>query len=255
MVKLDLIDLVSAIALVCVTIGLSAWQRLGLELSILIACGRVILQLMVLGYVLSFVVAVNNPGTVLVILAVMLTVSALFTRNRISQKIPCFLPLVWIALFLSTGLAVFYTNYVIIQPQQWYEARYIIPIAAMVLSSAISSSAIAGESLVKAIDGNSQEIETHLCLGATPEQAVSKYQRTAMRAGLIPTINQMMLIGMVTIPDFVNGQLLAGIPPEEAVSYQIIMAFVVLFANMLATLLIVNGICRQYFNANAQLIR
>lgn len=254
-IKLDLIDLASAIALILLTIGLSAWQRLGLELNLLIAAGRSILQLAVLGYVFSFIFSFSdNPGPVLAILAVMLTVSALITRNRISQKLTNVLPWVWISLFISTGLAILYTNYLIIQPERWYEPRYLIPLSGVILSSAVSASAIAGERLVKTLETSTQEIETYLCLGATPNQATQKYRQEALRAGLIPTINQMTLIGMVTIPDLVNGLLIAGTQPEEAVSYQIVILFAIAFANTIATLLIVNGIWRQFFNKSAQLI-
>ncbi|MBD2693205.1 ABC transporter permease [Anabaena catenula] len=255
LIKLDIVDLALAVALIAIAIGLSAWEKLGLELNLALATGRTILQLIVLGYVLDFIFAVNNVWAVLGILTIMLTITAIVARNRISQKIPLVLPLVWGAIFASTALTLLYTNFLIIQPDRWYEPRYIIPLAGILLGNGMNAAAVAGERLVSAINQFPTEIETHLSLGATPQQAVSQYRKDAIRAALLPTLNQMMLIGMVTIPAFTSGQLLAGVTALEAVSYEIVIMFMVVFANLLTTLLVTKGLCRQFFNDAMQLVR
>jgi putative ABC transport system permease protein len=158
-------------------------------------------------------------------------------------------------MFISTALAIFYTNYLIIQPQRWFEPRYVIPLALMVLGGTMNAAAIAGERLVKVIDSSQLEIETHLSLGATPTQAVAEYRKDAIRAGVIPTINQMTLVGMVTIPSFFTGQLLGGVKADEAISYQILVLFMIAFANLVTSILVTRGLSRQFFNEHAQLIR
>jgi putative ABC transport system permease protein len=255
LIKLDLVDLAIAVGLMAIAIGLSAWERLGLELNLAIATGRSILQLAVLGYVLDFIFALDNLWAVLVFLAVMLTITAIVARNRISQKIPYVLPLVWGAMFLSTFLTLVYTNFLIIQPDRWYEPRYIIPLAGMVLGNGMNAAAIAGERLVNSMNTFPTEIETHLSLGATPQQATNQYRKEAIRAALLPTINQMMLLGMVAIPGITTGQLLGGVTPSEAISYEILIILIVAVANLLITVLITKGLCRQFFNSAAQLIR
>ncbi|AFY49666.1 TIGR00245 family protein [Nostoc sp. PCC 7524] len=255
LIKLDLVDLAIAVGLMAIAIGLSAWERLGLELNLAIATGRSILQLAVLGYVLDFIFALDNLWAVLVFLAVMLTITAIVARNRISQKIPYVLPLVWGAMFLSTFLTLVYTNFLIIQPDRWYEPRYIIPLAGMVLGNGMNAAAIAGERLVNNMNTFPTEIETHLSLGATPQQATNQYRKEAIRAALLPTINQMMLLGMVAIPGITTGQLLGGVTPSEAISYEILIILIVAVANLLITVLITKGLCRQFFNSAAQLIR
>jgi putative ABC transport system permease protein len=255
LIRLDLVDLGMAVGLMAIAIGLSAWERLGLELNLAIATGRTILQLLVLGYVLDFIFALDNPWAVLVILGVMLTITAIVARNRISQKIPYVLPLVWGAIFVSTALTVLYTIFLIIQPDRWYEPRYVIPLAGMVLGNAMNAATIAGERLVSSLNTFPIEIETHLSLGATPEQAISQYRREAIRSALLPTLNQMMLVGMVAIPGITTGQLLAGVNALDAVSYEILIIFMVAVANLLTTVLITKGLCQQFFNSAAQLVR
>ncbi|QSJ14195.1 iron export ABC transporter permease subunit FetB [Nostoc sp. UHCC 0702] len=255
LIKLDLVDLVIAVALMAIAIALSAWEKLGLELNLAIATGRTILQLLVLGYVLDFIFALDDAWAVLAILTIMLTITAIVARNRISQKIPYVLPLVWGAILISTALTLVYTNLLIIQPERWYEPRYVIPFAGMMLGNAMNAAAIAGERLVNTINTSRLEIETHLSLGATPQQAVTQYRKEAIRAALIPTLNQMMLVGMVALPGITTGQLLAGVKPLDAVSYEILIIFMVAVANLLTTVLVTKGLCRQFFNSAAQLVR
>jgi putative ABC transport system permease protein len=255
LIKLDLADLAIAVGLMAIAVGVSAWEKLGLELNFVFATGRTILQLLVLGYVLDFIFAVNNVWAVLAILVIMLTITAIVARNRISQKLPLVLPWVWGSIFVSTALTVLYSIFLIIQPERWYEPRYMIPLAGVVLGNAMNAAAIAGERLVNTINSSHLEIETHLSLGATPQQAIIQYRREAIRAGLIPTLNQMMLIGMVALPGITTGQLLGGVQPPDAVSYEILLLFMVAFANLLTTVLVTQGLCRQFFNSAAQLIR
>ncbi len=261
LIKLDLVDLGVALALIAVAIGLSAWEGIGLELNFVLAAGRTILQLVVLGYVVDFIFTVNNPGAVVGILAIMLTISAIVARNRIPKDIPLALPLVWSSMLFSTALTVIYTNLAIIQPNRWYEPQYVIPLTGMVLGSAMNAAAIAGERLVSSINNSQVEIETHLSLGATPQQAVSRYRREAIKAGLLPTLNQMSIVGMLTLPGFMSGIILSGVGYEEnsfiggseAASYQILLLFMIAFANFLTILLLTKGLCGQFFNSAAQL--
>ena len=255
LIKLDIVDLVLTMALMAIAIGLSVWEKLGLELNIVIATGRTILQLIVLGYVFDFIFAVDNVWAIVGILTIILTITAIVARNRISQKIPLLLPLVWVVIFFSTSLVLLYTNFLIIQPDRWYEPRYLLPLGGILLGNAMNAAAVSGERLVSAIQQFSTEIETHLSLGATPQQAISKYRKEAIKAAFLPTLNQMMLIGMVTIPNFTSGQLLAGVSALEAVSYEILIIFMVAVVNLLTTILLTKGLCRQFFNDAMQLIR
>lgn len=255
LIKLNVADLAMVVGLIGCTIGLSAWERLGLELSLALASGRAILQLMVLGYVLDFIFAVDNIWAVLGILAVMLTITAILARNRISQTLPLVSPLVGGAIFTSTAVTLMYANFLIIHPNQWYEPQYVIPLAGIILGSAMNAAAIAGERLVNTINAFPVEIETHLSLGATPQQAVSQYRKDAIRAATLTTLNQMMLMGMVALPGITGGQLLAGVKPSDAVSYEILIVFMVAFANLLTTILLTRGLCRRFFNSAAQLVR
>lgn len=247
------LQLVWALGLMAIAIALSAWQRLELAGSLALATGRTVLQLLVVGYVLAAVFAFKNPWLVLAMLVVMVTVATIVARNRISQKVPNLLAIVGGAMVVSTLLTLIYTMSFVIQPPTWYDPQFLIPLAGIVLGNSMNGAALTGERLVSTLNSSQLEIETHLSLGATPQQAVSRYRRESVKAGLIPTINTMMVVGLVTLPGIMTGQLLSGVPPLVATSYQMVIMFMLAFTNLVTTLLVATGICRQYFNKTGQL--
>jgi putative ABC transport system permease protein len=252
-IKLDFIDLVWALGMIAVAIGISRWQRLGLEIPLANATLRTVVQLLGVGYILAVIFQLKNAIAVLLVIMVMLTIATITARNRIGKKIPQIIPILFASLFFSTALTLIYTNLLILQPETWYSPQYLIPLAGIVLGNAMNGAAIAGERLVSTINSSRLEIETYLSLGATPQQAVTTYRKEAIRAGLIPTLNQMMVVGIVTLPGMITGQLLSGVDPLDAASYQILIMLMLAFANLITTVLVTQGLIRQFFNEQMQL--
>ncbi|HBE18887.1 MAG TPA: iron export ABC transporter permease subunit FetB [Cyanobacteria bacterium UBA11149] len=253
LIQLEPIDLIWGLGMIAIAIGLSSWQRLGLELSLAMATGRMVIQLMFVGYVLAFVFALQNAMAVLMVLIAMATIATMTTRNRIGKKIPGLLPLVFGSILFCSSITLIYTNLLIIQPETWYQPQYLIPLAGIVLGNAMNGAALAGERLVSTISSSRVEIETHLSLGATPQEAVAGYRKEAIRAGLIPTLNQMTVAGVVTLPGIITGQMLSGIDPLNAASYQILIMLMIALTNLTITMLITQGLIGQFFNHQSQL--
>jgi putative ABC transport system permease protein len=246
-------DLSLSLGIIGIAVALSVWQRLGLEGQLIFAAARSLLQLLVVGVIISAIFAFNEPWSVLAILAVMITIAAIVARNRIGQKIKGLLPIVWGALFVSSAFTLSYTIALIIQPQTWYSPQYLIPLAGMVLGNAMNGASLAGERLASLITNNRLEVETHLSLGATPKQAIAVYRQEAIRISLIPTLNQMLVVGIVSLPGMFTGQVLAGVDPLDAASYQILILFAIALTNLMVSILVAEGVSRRFFNQNAQL--
>ena len=254
LIQLQPTDLGLALGLMVMAVGLSLWQQLGISRSLTIATIRTFVQLTIMGYVLWFVFDWNNPWAILAVIGVMVTIATLETCNRIGKKIPSLRPLLWGSIFMSTAITLIYTNAVILRPESWFAPQYLIPLTGIVLGNAMNGAAISGERLVQAMYAHRLEIETHLCLGAMPAQAIAQYRKDAIKAGLIPTINAMMVVGLVKLPGMMTGQLLSGVAPLDAASYQMLIMFMLAFATLLTTILVTQGIARQLFNAAAQLV-
>lgn len=254
MITLSVLQIVLALVLMIVAIALVRWQQLGLELTLLNATARTILQLLAVGYVLSFVFAWQNPLSVIAVVLVMLAIATVVAKNRIDQRLSRLLPILAGSLLTTLLLTMIYTTRVIIRPEVWYDPRYVIPLSGIVLGNAMTAATIAGDRLVTNLKRNIPEIETHLSLGASPQQAIASYRREAIKAGLIPTVNAMMVVGIVKLPGIITGQLLSGADPLNAALYQMLIMFMLAFADLLAAILVTAGIRRLFFNEAAQLV-
>jgi putative ABC transport system permease protein len=254
LVELQPSDLGLALGLLAGAIALSLWLRLGLAWQMLIATGRMVVQLVVVGYLCWFVFAGNSLLGVGVAVVVLFALAVIQIRNQISKDFPHLL--VWIAgpLGVSTLVTLLYGIGVVIRPTNGLDPRYVIPLAALMLSHSINVSTLAGDRFLRLVQQHQLDIETHLSLGATPQQAIAAYRQQAMKAGLTPTLNTLTTLGLVTIPTFMNGQFLGGINPLEAASYQILISLMFLFASVATLGLTLLGLSRLCFNAAAQLV-
>ncbi|MEM6255225.1 MAG: iron export ABC transporter permease subunit FetB [Cyanobacteria bacterium P01_D01_bin.156] len=253
-IELDLIRMIWALGLAAFTIGLALWQRLGLASTLALATLRTVVQLLAVGIFLSIVFTLRNPGLILLVLLVMATIAALTARNRIGKDIPGLVLWLWGAILASTAATMVYTMTAVVRPELWYEPRYLIPLTGMVLGYALNASSLTGERLVNALRNNRIDIETHLSLGATPNQAISTYRRDAIKAGLIPMINSMMVVGLVTLPGMITGQILGGADPLNAALYQMLIMFMLAFASLSTSILVTHAIKQQFFNSAMQLV-
>jgi putative ABC transport system permease protein len=254
LIELDAIRIAWAVGLMAIAAGLALWQRLGLAKDLVIATFRTIVQLLGVGYVLAIVFEWRHPIAVLGVIGVMLTIAAIVTRNQIGKKIPRALILIWGSLLAATAATMIYTTSLVIRPDTWYEPQYIIPLASIVLGNAMNGAAIAGERLVNTLKNSRVEIETYLSLGATPRQAIAQYQLEAIRAGLIPTLNAMMVVGIVKLPGIITGQILSGVDPLNAALYQMLIMFMLAFSTLLTAIFVTQGLYRQFFNSASQLV-
>jgi putative ABC transport system permease protein len=244
-----------SLGFIAAAIALSTWQKLGLEGKLILAAARTLLQLLVIGFVLSVIFASPlSPLLILFVIAILWLIGSIFTCNQISQDLANLLPWVAAALLLSTTIAVAYTELLIIRPTHWYEPQYLVPLAAIAISHTMNAISIAGERLVSLLNANQPEIETHLCLGASWQQAIAQYRREAIRAGVMPTLNAMTIVALATLPTLLSGQLLGGANPTQAIALEIVILFMLAFTTLLSAIVLSKGIAQQFFNKAEQLI-
>ncbi|MEL7334035.1 MAG: iron export ABC transporter permease subunit FetB [Cyanobacteria bacterium J06560_2] len=250
----DLTGMIWSVGLMAIAIGLSSWQRLGLAKTFAIATFRTLVQLLGVGFFLSVIFASNQPVAIIALLIGMATIAAIVAKGRIDPALPKLLKWVWLAIVLSAVVTMTYVSLLVIRLEPWYAPQQLIPLTGIVLGNAMTAASISGERLVSALRNNRVEIETHLSLGATATQAISAYRRAAIKAGLIPTINAMMIVGLVTLPGTITGQLLGGADPLVAAVYQILIMFMLALATLIASLVVTYGIAKQFFTPAMQLV-
>jgi putative ABC transport system ATP-binding protein len=91
-----------------------------------------------------------------------------------------------------------------------------------------------------------------LTLCATHWEAAHQTIKEAFRTGMIPTINSMMVMGLVSLPGMMTGQILAGASPNDAIRYQIVIIFAQASGTAIATIGVVILAFLALFNRNHQ---
>jgi putative ABC transport system permease protein len=114
-----------------------------------------------------------------------------------------------------------------VRPNPWYDPRYAIPLLGMILGNCMTGIALGLDTLTTSLVSRRAAVEAQLMLGATRQEAVAPVTRQALRSALMPTINSMSATGVVSLPGMMTGQILGGVPPVEAVKYQILVMFLI----------------------------
>jgi putative ABC transport system permease protein len=252
---LSLPQLAMALLLVGVVIAISIRQGLGIGRDLVLGSLRAVAQLYLVGLILAVVFRAAQWYWVLLILAVMTAVAAQAATSRLAKPMPYARGIAALALTVSTAVTLAYVIGVVVRVRPWYDPQYIIPIAGMILGSAMTSAALAGDRLQGDLRVRADEVEARLALGFSGREAVQPMARTALRAALIPTVNGMMTVGLVQLPGMMTGQILAGSSPLLAIKYQMVVVFMQAAATALASLLFVRLAVGRYLTPAHQLRR
>ncbi|MDT9200156.1 iron export ABC transporter permease subunit FetB [Limnospira fusiformis KN01] len=244
----------ASVLLIIINVALSVQLRLGLEHSLAIASLRCVVQLLLVGYILEWLFALDNPWVVLAIALLMAAIAGISAVNRTSRR---FAGIYWRSLLSVLVSALLITNLSvigIIQVQPWYNPQYLIPLLGMILGNTLNGISLGLDRFMEGVVSNRNGIETLLALGATRWEASHKQIQTAVRTGMIPMINSMMVMGVVSLPGMMTGQILAGASPLDAVRYQIVIIFAIASASALGTLGVVILAWLALFSPSHQLL-
>ena len=228
----------------------SALLRLGLLRSLLWGTFRTFLQLMLVGYVLAHIFALDHPALVAGLVMLMCLVAARASTRRMKDVPHRPFGLAVLALGTSTFLVGTMVCAVIIGGPKWYTAKLVVPIAGMILGNSLNGISLSLDRLYGEVRARAPEVEARLALGYTRWEAARPQVRTALRAGLTPTINSLMVVGIVSLPGMMTGQILAGADPLTAVRYQIVVMMMIAAAVAIGCLILVGLSYRRCFTAD-----
>jgi putative ABC transport system permease protein len=239
--------------LILVNVGLSAALRLGLSRSLLLASVRMVVQLLLVGYVLEWLFHQDQAPLIVLVGAAMAMIAGVSAVQRTRQRFAGIylnsLLSVMASSALVTGLAV--TG--LIQPQPWYNPQYLIPLLGMVLGNTLNGLSLGLDRFMEGLRSGRDQVETDLALGATRWEASQAVVRDAIRVAMIPTINSMMVMGLVSLPGMMTGQILQGAAPAAAVRYQIVILFMIASATALGVFAVVGLAYGRLTSADHQL--
>ena len=235
-IRLGYGEVALAAALILINGALSLALGLGLERRLLVASARTVVQLLLIGYLLKFIFGLRHPLWVLLLGLVMAALAGQAAVGRVSGRFRGIhlgsTLSVLVSSFVVTGLAVAF----IVRPRPWYEPQYVIPLLGMVLGNALNGISLGLDRFLEGLVRRRDQVEGLLALGATRWEACRDVMRDAVRTGMVPTLNAMAVVGLVSLPGMMTGQILAGAAPADAVRYQIVIMFMIAAATALGTL-------------------
>jgi putative ABC transport system permease protein len=232
----------------------SLYHALKLEKDLLVGTIRTFLQLFGLGYVLIFIFKLDNAAVVLAVFGFMIFFAAWEIRSRIKEKQVTFFWPLFISMAISYVIVSYMVTAVVVSVKPWWKPQYFIPLGGMVIGNSMNAIAIALERLLGELRKRRAEVEARLCLGANYKEASQDMLGKAMRAGMIPSINSMMAVGIVFIPGMMSGQILAGADPLQAVRYQIVVMIMLVGSTAIGSLLVVYLVRKRCFGKGESLL-
>eukprot|EP00123_Amoebidium_parasiticum_P012393 comp21322_c0_seq1/m.29196 comp21322_c0_seq1/g.29196 ORF comp21322_c0_seq1/g.29196 comp21322_c0_seq1/m.29196 type:complete len:305 (-) comp21322_c0_seq1:24-938(-) len=214
--------------LVLINVILSVVLHLGLTSKLIVAMLRCTIQLTVLGYILEPIFKENEVYAVLPIcyILVLLAIRESFARPKYSYGARMFVDIT-IAMATTTTAVMAYATFVVLRQNPWYDAQYMIPLVGMLLGNILNGITLGLDRCLKEYSEGRRTIELYLAAGATKWEATRPLIQEAMRGGMMPTLNGMNVIGLVSIPGMMTGQILGGAAPQQAARYQIFIMFMI----------------------------
>lgn len=245
-----------ALAYIFVLVLLVIFKSRGIkrERQILIATTRMTIQLTVMGYILMFVFEYPSWWLTLLMLCVMLSFAIYNARKRVKLAMPRELRRI-MALSMLCGYAVTaaFFLFVVLRVDPWFNPQYCIPISGMIVGNAMTGIALGANKLCSGMYEGRERIENSLMLGATPAAATRAVVNDAFDSAILPTMNNMLTMGIVSLPGMMTGQILSGTFPITAIKYQIGIMLAILGCTALTVVLFVTLGYKTFFTKHASL--
>ena len=243
MVSLTAWDLALAGLLVVMNGILSLALGLGIARRLAVATLRMVVQLALIGLLLTELFRLVSPGWTALAAGVMILVAGYEILSRQERRLSG----LW-GYGLGTGCMLVAASLVTIfalttqvSPDPWYHPRYALPLLGMILGNTMTGISLGLHTLSTTLTRERAGVEARLTLGATRHEALAAPTRAALRSALMPIVNSMAATGLVSLPGMMTGQILAGAEPVEAVKYQLLVMFLIAGGTALGAIAAVLG--------------
>ena len=246
-INLTYADIAYAAVLLVLNGVLSMLFSLGIARQLFVAAIRMTVQLILVGLVLTYLFEHVSPWWTGLMVLVMVAAAGREIMARQKRRLAGF----WAyGLGASTMMIAAVSVTVLalgtqISPDPWYDPRYAIPILGMILGNTMTGISLGLDTLTSTAVRERPAIEARIALGQPRFEAFGAVMRQALRSGFMPIINSMAATGIVALPGMMTGQILAGVPPVEAVKYQLLIMFLIGGATGLGVVLAVLGGVRR----------
>jgi len=207
MAEIPLLRLLYPLLLALVVVYLYARWTLDLRTP-WVAIGRMFVQLLLVGYALTYIFRAERPGVVFGVLFLMAAAAGWIGLRTAIQERKRLFPFALLSILVGAGSALFVAVLLVLRPEPWFSPSVWIPLGGMAFSNGMNAVSLAAERFFAELGEG---------------KALALARAVAYKAALIPATNSLFAVGLVSIPGLMTGQILAGVSPLVAARYQILV--------------------------------
>lgn len=244
MTDISILGLGLGLLLMLIPLLIFARLRVPLVHSTLQGLIRMIVQLYLVGLYLQYLFQLDR-WYINLLWALIMTCVATGTALQRTRLRPSMLAVPFFAGFLIAGLLVgIYFLALVLQLDNIFEAQYFIPIFGLLLGNMLGVNILALDTFVGTLHREQHMYYYLLGNGATSWEASLPPLRSAIQKAFNPCVANMAVMGLVSMPGTMIGQILGGSSPATAIRYQmmiVIITFVASIISLMLTLLLVRS--------------
>ncbi len=211
------------ILILLIPIGFFLYFRIRIIKNVLVASARMIVQLALVAVYLEWIFKLNNTWLNLLWVFIMICVGISTTIQRVSLNWKMFIfPLFISAITAVLTIDTFFLG-IILHLDNCFDAQYFIPITGMILGNSLNHNIIGLTTYFRELR-DKNELYTFLLVNANDRKSsLFPFIKEAVNQGLNPLIASMSVMGLISLPGMMTGQILGGNAPSMAIKYQIMM--------------------------------
>lgn len=243
-VDIDIIDLAISFTILAIPIVFFLYFRVKIVRDVLISVIRMIIQLMLVAVYLEWIFKMNNAWVNSLWVLVMIFVGIFTTIGRVRLHWKEFIIPFFIAGLSSVAIIDSFFLGFVIKLDYVFDARYFIPITGMILGNAMNHNVVGLSTYFNGLSEKSELYYFLLTNTGNSRMALRPYIASAISHGLNPLIATMSVIGLISLPGMMTGQILGGSSPVIAIKYQIMIMlaiFVGCTLNLILSIIISNA--------------
>ncbi|HCY9151082.1 TPA: iron export ABC transporter permease subunit FetB [Staphylococcus aureus] len=237
--------------LLVIPIIISYKEGLHIIKDLIVATLRAVVQLIILGFLLHYIFKINDKWLLVLCVFVIIVNASWNTISRSSPVMHHVFLISFVAIFVGTALPLVGT---IATGAIQFTANEVIPIGGMLANNGLIAINLAYQNLDRAFVQDGTNIESKLSLAATTKLASKGAIRESIRLAIVPTIDSVKTYGLVSIPGMMTGLIIGGVPPLQAIKFQLLVVFIHTTATIMSALIATYLSYGQFFNARHQLV-
>ncbi|MCD4794978.1 MAG: ABC transporter permease [Bacteroidales bacterium] len=250
-VDINYFELFAGYALMLIPVLILWYYKTGLVKDTIVSTIRMTIQLLLVGVYLEYIFKLNNAAINIVWVIIMSLIASYTIIRRTGLKFRLFfIPVLFSGIISIAVTDAYFLGYVI-KLNNIFDARYFIPITGMLMGNTLRTIIIALDAYYIRIDEEENYYRWHLANGATHNEALHPFMRDALKKAFNPTIATTAVMGLISLPGMMTGQILGGSDPSVAVKYQIMLIITIFSSaimNVVLTILFSNRIAFDAFD-------